>query len=247
MVAYWRGGYLYKSERRKGRTITHYLGSGHAAELLSLLCAVESEERLAALADRRELERIESETFQAVRQRAARVDALATAGLESCGFWRPGRRCWRRRREIMGKTLEVSRNVFADLAKLGESVMLDALGYGNGALHSDLQDKLASLRAELAGPNPTPALRLAAEVCAINWLEFWSTLTAAAIARKKGSSDRLERRLRRTNARYERSLVAVERIRRLSQPRTPRVLVAVQNNVTTPPIEAAHRTPELVG
>jgi hypothetical protein len=104
-VAYRKNGYLYRSVRRGNLVKTEYLGRGEAAELVEKLDAADLEARRAELADRRQRERSERETFREACGRASGIDRLVDLGLEAAGFHRPQRHSWRRRRETMGVAL----------------------------------------------------------------------------------------------------------------------------------------------
>src|SRR5262245_39214146 len=109
-MSYWRNGrYLCRSVRRGDRVRFQYLGCGLVAVLRALLDEEDRERRRAALAARRTIEQRDRQGFQVARLRAARVDALVRSGLEACGFWRPHRKSWRRRKEAMKAPMTAAR------------------------------------------------------------------------------------------------------------------------------------------
>jgi hypothetical protein len=269
--------------RRGGRVETEYLGQGPAAELVAERDGRGRARRLAAQADRRELERLERETFRGARERAARVDRLVTLGLEASGLHRHARGPWRRRRmgimvpvrapepgsEAAKRIGELCRRVskaddraaLAELRRLGEEHpealvdrahgdlaraieghFLDQVFSKARSLEAGVEAKLRLLRAELAGSNPPPALRLAVEAAAYRWLDHWIIEMQAASSPGTASAA-LDRRRNWAHRRYLQALAAVERIRRLTRPRGPKYAVQIiQNGTVSPPalgVEAA--------
>jgi hypothetical protein len=236
-MAYRKNGYLYRSVRRGGRVKSEYLGHDPAAELAEKLDGEDRERRLAALAGRRELEEAEAEAFQAARREGLEVDRLLALGLTAAGFHRAQRRCWRRRRETMGSEVQATEPAVAgamtDLARLAEKTFLERVA-GSPEMGKKVARKMASLRAELCGADPTPALRLAVEAAALAWLDFYIAQLMQAMAQKDGVPRRLDRRLGWTQARYTRALSTVETIRRLTRPRGPRYAIQIIQNGATP-------------
>jgi len=81
--------------------------------------------------------------------------------------------------------------------------------------------KLRDLLHSLAGDNPSPAIRLAAESACFAYLEYWLTNCAAAMARSKDKPvyPELNRRQAFTQRRFLRALETVEAIRALNRPK----------------------------
>jgi hypothetical protein len=125
---------------------------------------------------------------------------------------------------------------FADLAKLAEHALLASITDGSLELYRNIADKMASLRAELAGPEPIEApLRLIIEATVIAWLQYWVAEIDVATARKSGGSRDLDRRLAWAQRRYLQSLQAVETIRRLARRPMYGVAIQINQNRLTPP------------
>jgi len=232
-MAYWRCGYLYRIVRSGNRTVTEYLGHGEPAELYARLESIALEERLAAAADRREQARAERQAFEAARQQAARVDLIVSRGLSAAGFWRRLRHSWQRRTametEIQSPAVETAT---LELAEMAEFVFARAVSGKSAATHDKLVARLKALRAELAGPDPSPALRLAAEAAALAWADRW-VIELAAAANPLGSSPALDRRRTWSQRRFSQALQTVEKVRRLARPHGP--MVAIQVNRMTAP------------
>jgi hypothetical protein len=131
-----------------------------------------------------------------------------------------------------------------ELAELAEFVFARAVSDKRGTTHDALAAKLKALRAELAGLDPSPALRLAVEAAALCWADRW-VIELHAAQNPLGASPALDRRRGWSQRRFSQALMTVERIRRLTRPRGPRVAVVV-NNLTTqaPALDIGQRTLE---
>jgi hypothetical protein len=246
-MAYWHDGHLYKTVRIGKRTTTRYLGTGQIAELLALVDATDREERLAIAAGRREIERAHRLAFQESRQAAALADRLLSHGLTVAGFWRRARHSWQRRTamattEVKAPAVEAKR---FELAEIVETSMVVALSGKNPRIADGLESKLKSLRAELSGPDPSPALRLAVEHVCFSWLDHW-TSELLATHEPGRITPALDRRRTWSARRLNQALVTCERIARLSRMRGgPRVAIQV-NNFPRPSIEPANGHHDLV-
>jgi hypothetical protein len=80
------------------RVTSRYFGRGVDAQLISAWDAADRQERAERRAEALAQEEAERVAYEAERTRSAWVVALATAGLQALGYWRPQRRVWRRRR-----------------------------------------------------------------------------------------------------------------------------------------------------
>jgi hypothetical protein len=123
-----------------------------------------------------------------------------------------------------------------DLGKVIEGFFLANQFRVAPSLIAGVEAKLRLLRAELAGPDPTPALRLAVEAAAYRWLDHWS-LEISVATRPGTACPALDRRRNWAHRRYLQALAAVERIRRLTRPSGPRVAVQIVQNGPVPPLD----------
>ena len=236
----WKRGYYYS----RGR----YVGSGAVAVLAE---ALDDEERVQALWERdqnREARQAELAKFQEARRQAARVDSIVSRELTAAGLHRPSRHAWRKKsmatQQIQSPAVEAAA---LELAELAEFVFTEAVSKKSARTHDALTAKLKALCAELAGTDPSPALKLAVEAAALCWADWW-VIELAAAANPLGASPALDRRRGWSQRRFSQALTTVERIRRLTRPRGPRVAVVV-NNLTTqaPALDIGQRTLELAG
>lgn len=60
-----------------------------------------------------------------------------------------------------------------DVVRLGRSILADKASADDTKLRDDLLARMQLVSADLAGPNPSPALRLCAEVASFAWAETW--------------------------------------------------------------------------
>ena len=130
---------------------------------------------------------------------------------------------------IKNQAVEVA---LLELAELAEFALAQAVSKKSDKVHDGLVAKLAALRVELGGPDPSPALRLAVEAVAMAWADKWILELAAASA-PLGTSPGLDRRRGWSQRRFLQALTAVERIRRLTRPRGPKVAIQI-NQMTAP-------------
>jgi hypothetical protein len=218
-LGYWANGHYYRNR-------LEYCGSGEWASQAAALDVEERELDARERQQKRELEQAERIGFQAARQRAARVDLVLCRGLTAAGFWRQRRHQWRRRAvatEIQPQTVETA---VVELAELPAITYLMAITRDQG-LQQRLEAKLRSLRTELIGNGPeSAALRLAVNAAILAWLDTWFCELLAA--RDPGRTNlTLERRRTWSSRRYALAVTTVERIRRLTRPRGPRVAIQV--------------------
>jgi len=222
----WKKGFYYD---RRGR----YIGNGDLGRLAE---ALDNEER--ELAQRegdqaRKRDQAERRESLLARQQAARVDSIVSQGLTAAGFWRPSRHGWRKNsmatQQIQSAAVETAT---LELAELAEFAFTMAVCKKSAKTHDALVAKLRALRAELAGPDPSPALRLAVEAAALCWADRWF-LELAAATKPLETSPALDRRRSWSQRRFLQALTTVERIRRLSRARVPRVAVQI-NQMTAP-------------
>jgi hypothetical protein len=180
----------------------------------------------------RQARQAEQQAFQEARQQASRVDSIVSRGLTAAGFWRPSRHGWRRKTmatQIQSPAIETAK---LELAELAEFAFTRAVSNKSAKTHDALEAKLKSLRAELAGPDPSPALRLAVDAAALCWADRW-VLELAAATKPLEVSPALDRRRGWSQRRFLQALVCCERIRRLTRPRGPRVAIQI-NQMTAP-------------
>ena len=218
----WKRGYYYSHGRYVGKDI---IARGHAS-LDAAQDAIDREQRELA----REQKQAEGEAFQEARQRAAKVDSIVSRGLEAAGFYRQMRHQWKRRKATMTTeqiNAPTTEKAACDLAHLAEISFVTATCSNERDLEDSLLDKLDALRSELIGPGPvSAALRLAVEAAAYAWLEKWYL---DLVAKPDHVSPALDRRRNWTGRRFLQALSTVERIRRLTRPRSPRVAVQIVN------------------
>src|SRR5271157_5041172 len=179
----------------------------------------------------REQRQAEREAFQEVRQRAARVDAIVSRGLTAVGLYRQDRHQWKRRLATMKKLQVNAPETEQAVLDLGEitrfAYVSKAIGL-DGENEEKLHNKLEALYAELIGPGPvSAAVRLAAELVCFAWLDTWN-VEITAIANPPVSPN-LDRRRNWSQRRYQQALTSLERIRKLTRPRGPRVAVQIVN------------------
>jgi hypothetical protein len=92
------GRYYYLAERKAGRVIKRYVGSGEAGEAAARAAAARKAER----AERRDAELQQRKVYETLADQTTAVHHEAAAVLEAqlliAGFYRPQRKTWRRRR-----------------------------------------------------------------------------------------------------------------------------------------------------
>lgn len=224
-MGYYSNGYYYRNRRE-------YVGSGVFATFAE---AIDVRDRKQAQREReraREIEHAERQAFQAARQQARRVDLIVSRGLTAAGLHRPGRHAWRKKAMATVIQSPAVEAATIELAELAAFVFCQAVSKQSSTTHDALTAKLEALRAELAGPDPSPALRLAVEAAALCWADRWVVELAAA-SDPLGTSPALDRRRGWSQRRFSQALTTVERIRRLTRPRSPRVAIQI-NQMTAP-------------
>jgi hypothetical protein len=125
-----------------------------------------------------------------------------------------------------------------DLGRLVNVQYILAITGGDEGKVARLEAQLEALREELLAGSRSPALRLAVEDAAYRWLDHWVAELPAT--RGEAVSPEAERRRTWAHRRYLQALAAVERIRRLSRPRGPRVAVQI---VQAPAGDVAGKSP----
>ena len=108
-----------------------------------------------------------------------------------------------------------------DLALQAEASFVQALAGKDLVLTEALPRKLDALRAELAGPNPTPVERLLVERVVASWLQVQDA--DVRYAQRQGSmtleqGDYYQRRMDRAHKRYLAALRALALVRKLAVP-----------------------------
>jgi hypothetical protein len=111
--------------------------------------------------------------------------------------------------------------VGGDMARTAEDSMIARAAGKNLVAREALRRKLAALRAELAGPTPTPIERLLAERAALCWLAVYEF--EAAAAQQLGPialalADYYQRRIDRAHKRYLTALRTLATVRKLAVP-----------------------------
>ncbi|MGE5755109.1 MAG: hypothetical protein ACM35G_05255 [Planctomycetaceae bacterium] len=235
--------YFYARMREGGRSVLRYLGGGLAGQL----AAARIQERRGPL---REARRRMLPAERELDGWCKAVDRAVAADLVALGYHRRQGRWWRKRvtkkaiEEAKTKgavpapsqgegtaLVELSRRAQAgDLAALAEFGILAGLTAGPGgeteagrALVRGVAERLAALKAELLGPDPTPIERLLVERVATCWLRLHlrELAVTASAAERRPHPEVLEfhtRQLDRAHQRYLTSLTARAKVRRLGQP-----------------------------
>jgi hypothetical protein len=224
----WKNGYYYSG----GRT---YIGGGETGLLVERLDKARRRDAERKRARARQLEQQYAQAYREARDGADRADQVASRGLIAAGFWQRERHPWQRKRKVGALTTpQVTEAAACELAALVRVSYLAKFAGRNPDIEQRLHAKLESLETELRGPAASPALRLAAELVAYCYLDYWATEMIVA-GHPEQVSPALERRRKWAWQRYNAALVTVERVRRLSKPRGP--LVAVQIVQEQPPCQ----------
>jgi hypothetical protein len=119
---------------------------------------------------------------------------------------------------------------------------------GNMAIRVELDAEILSYAAELAGPTPTPAERLLADVASLDWhaLQTYQSQFASRVSSDRpftiAQSDHLQSRIDRAHQRLMRSLKTLAIIRRLAVPIVQFNLGHQQVNVAGPAAIVASTT-----
>ena len=174
-MGYWSRGYYYRNRRE-------YVGNGVLGVFAEALDAGELDQACRDREEAREHDQAERQVLREGRQYAARVDSVVSMGLTAAGFWRPSRHAWRRKHMGTRIKKQAVETAMLELAELAEFRLALAVSNKNDEMHDRLVAKLAALRAELCGPDPSPALRLAVEAAAMAWADKWLVELAAASA-----------------------------------------------------------------
>lgn len=221
-MGYWSHGYYYRSR-------VDYCGGGELAEILATIDLDYNSERRGIRVADQQMAQADRLADQAVRQTAARVDALVRVGLEALGYHRHARGPWRRRRGVVIaiSTMPGIEESRGNLAEMAAANFLRVFA-SNSQLQANIDRKMSALRKELVDGSSSTAVHLAAEAAVLAWIDFYcATISQTSTQdRPTGVPPRLDRRVTWTQGRYLKALVTVERIRHLSRPRAP--LVAVQ-------------------
>lgn len=229
-VGSWQQGYYYSHGR--------YIGNDDLAQVVAAFDAEDAERALARRDEARRAKQVELEASRRDRELARQVDQIVLRGLTAEGFWRPGR-TWRKRLNVNALQVEQGQGqgramgaVEAShyLVETTESILLLHLKEWP-EMRDQVRSSLQSLRSELAGPAPGPALRLAAESAAWAWANHWLVEMGSAVTDPVKVSRDMDRRRNWAQRRYNSALVTVERIRRLTRPRGPRTVIQVNNVV----------------
>jgi hypothetical protein len=246
----WFRGRYFRPIRHGDKVRNLYFGRGPLADQAAEWDDINRQARVEAKGKLAAAEEADRKAFVAVQERASKVDAIVTRGLEAAGFHRKGRHPWRRKRGTM-KTppavMAAETRPLADLARICEETALDAIspdGENPGFLKA-LASKLASLRTELAGPEPVSLpVRLLAEAASLAWADFYCVEIIAAGRRKNRLTitTALDRRRGFSVRRFTHLLNSLELCRRLTRPRVPRVAVQIIQNgpVPSPSINGDH-------
>ena len=121
-----------------------------------------------------------------------------------------------RLREVLDRHPEVWRH-FGDLAAHAERAWVELIGGQDDGLKESLARKVADLKAELAGPTPSPLEQLLAERVTATWLQVH--YADAAVAQAGGLSlrqaDFAARRQDQAHKRYLTAIGALVTVRRL--------------------------------
>jgi hypothetical protein len=211
----WSKGYYYS----KGQ----YIGGGETGLLVEKLDKARRRDAERKRARIRAVTEQDRQAFQEARQGADRADKVATWGLTSAGFHKRARHNWQRNRKAGAmQQPAVIEGAVCELAELVQTSYVARIFGKDRDLERRLHNKLENLRAELLGTDPSPALRLAAELVAHCYVDYW-TVEMIASGRPEQVSPTLERRRNWALQRYTRALATLSKIGR---PRAP--LVAIQ-------------------
>jgi hypothetical protein len=220
--------YAYESRREGSRVRRVYLGSGGIAQAEASLARPD---RVRREESRAEAGRIRAEE-RAIVGAGRKVDEAVNGAMGSLGFHRPDRGRWRKRRGPAMDQATTTKAAATTLAKAEtrhrgfmaeaqERLVIAAESNGDEAFKAKVKAEVAEVRAELAGPDPTPIERLLADRAAACYLDLQLCEVRCHIARQKGNDalrDTLDKRLTRSHNRYLSALTALARVRRLKLP-----------------------------
>ena len=146
---------------------------------------------------------------------------------------------------VLRKMLENPATVDAlggDLARQAELSLIDAAAGDNLSFREALARKLELLRAELAGPSPTPVERLLVERVVACWLQVQDADVRYAQGQKGctlAQGEYQQRRMDRAHGRYLSALKTLALVRKLAVPVLQLNIARKQVNVAAPCAVAA--------
>jgi hypothetical protein len=239
--------YYYSKRRQGARVISQYLGPGDAGLLGELMVALDQRDRRRERRRREQEQRAAAELDRAVIGYFRVVDRIVAEVLGSAGYWRPGRRWWRKRRmSTSTNTSEIQPaaagslvapfepGILGDMATIAADAMLGELSNNKRFTKKEVAEIRKDIvkpiraefeyrRAELAGPSPSPLERLLADRVAVCWLHA-TLLTWYASRSNSGTSAVAQRQLDRAAWRLALAARTLAQVRRLQVP------IAVQVN-----------------
>jgi hypothetical protein len=272
------GPYYTRSVRREGRVVREYLGSGLAAELLSV---VQKEQREMQAIERRveQREQAESAAIEAMLGNlSAGLDAFTRAVLEAVGYHRPQRGRWRKRRMGKPKSAALAKqnepeldprfeeqitafrkaedgdraalaavteladrdfpevwDSYGNVASQARERLIELVAGGNAVTVEALRRKVAVVRDQALGPNPSPLETLLATRVALCWLQCYYEDGKDTAALKQGlawvSVLNQQKRAERAQKRYLAAIKALAQVRKLQIPTIQVNVGAQQVNV----------------
>jgi hypothetical protein len=148
---------------------------------------------------------------------------------------------------VLRKFLENPANVEAfggNLASYAQGLFVKSLSGGDLCVREAILSKLAAMRTELLGDNPTPVERLLVERVVSCWLQVQDADIRAAGAKDLSikQADYHQRRMDSANRRYLAALKALALVRKLAVPALQVNIARKQVNVVAPPAVAATGT-----
>jgi hypothetical protein len=124
-----------------------------------------------------------------------------------------------------------------NLARRVELQVVDAISLGNADMREAMLKKLAAMRAELAGPNPTPLELQIVERIVLSWLAVHDAELQASDA--EDHVDYWQRRIDHAHKRHLSAIKALATIRKLALPVLIGQLNVSQRQVNTAEIRSA--------
>jgi hypothetical protein len=237
--------YLYRSVRRGGKVTSEYRLCGPLAVAVAALEARERQAEAAARrAERAERDRLD-DLERVLDRRIAGAQALARDVLERAGYHQHRRGEWRRRREGSAVAIQQRRKRTVLEAPDGrimdrwvDDQLLDLMAGADGEdeTRETLRREIASVAAELAGPDPSPVEAILARSAALAWvfLRWQEVQYAAILPSPEASMARVEHRDRRLDRAFRRHLATLKMlavVRRLALPALQVNLARNQVNV----------------
>jgi hypothetical protein len=125
-------------------------------------------------------------------------------------------------------------DAYGDLATIAQNALVDLVAGKSALTREALQRRLASMRAELAGPHASPLEKLLVERVVACWLQSYSADLSLATALKElppKDVDYYQRRQDRAARQYLKALVSLAQVRRLLAPAVQVNLAQQQVNV----------------